>query len=212
MQQSDFPISDPTPDLSPTAKRILEAGVRVLDRDGFDGLTFERIAKESGENGALIRYHFGSKAGLIRTIVDAVLYSQATGLLRLLSPLRPGDERREAFSRKRHEVAEDPTAFRQLFDLVPNLLRNPELQPKLRELMQWYRSLDSWAICPEDGIPLDDCDLEPLAALSVAMVDGIALQLQADPEFDAGPAFDLWERFVDQYLKEKQGRKDSTNA
>lgn len=212
MEHTEFPFSDPTPDLSPTARRILDAGVRVLDREGFEGLTFERIAKESGENGALIRYHFGNKAGLIKALVELVLYAQATILLKLLSPLDAGKERRDAFSKKRREVAKHPVAFRQLFDLVPNLLRNPELKPKLLELMQWYRSMDAWAICPEDSVSLDDCDLEPLAALSVAIVDGLSLQLQADPDYDAGPAFDLWERFVEQYLEETQRAKDATTA
>ncbi len=209
MQHEDFPFSDPTPDLPPTARRILDAGIRVLDAEGFEGLTFERIAKESGENGALIRYHFGNKAGLIKSLVEVVLYAQATILIELLSPLRAGKERRDAFSKKRRSVTRDPTAFRQLFDLVPNLLRNPELKPKLRELMQWYRSMDAWAICPEDGASLNECDFEPLAALSLAVVDGIALQLQADPNYDADPAFDLWERFVERYLEELQTAKDT---
>ncbi len=91
MQQEDFPI-DPTPDLGPTAKRILDAGVRVLDREGFGGLTFERIAAESGENGALIRYHFGSKAGLVSALVDDVLYAQASRHNRVATALATGQE------------------------------------------------------------------------------------------------------------------------
>lgn len=201
MQNADFRISDPTPDLAPTARRILDAGVRVLDEHGFAGLTFERVARESGENGALIRYHFGSKAGLIRSLVDFVLYSQATRLLQLLAPLPAGDERRQAFAARRRKTARHPTAFRQLFDLVPNLLRNPELRPKLGELMRWYRSLDAWAIGPANSGGNHEESLEALAALSVAVVDGIALQAQADPDFDVGPAFDLWEEFVSLYLE-----------
>lgn len=212
MEHSTFPFTDPTPDLSPTARRILEAGVRVLDREGFEGLTFERIAKESGENGALIRYHFGNKAGLIKSLVELVLYAQATTLMSLLSPLQAGSARRDAFSKKRREVAEHPTAFRQLFDLVPNLLRNDELRPKLRELMQWYRSFDAWAICPEEGVSPDECDLRPLSALSVAVVDGLSLQMQADPDLDASAAFDLWERFVEQYLAELERAKDQAGT
>jgi AcrR family transcriptional regulator len=207
MQHSDFPITDPTPDLAPTARRILEAGIRVLDKHGFEGLTFERIAKESGENGALIRYHFGSKAGLVSTLVDTLLYSEATGLLKLLAPLEPGPERREALAKKRRQVAQDPAAFRHFFDLLPSLLRNPELHPRLRELMQWYRALDAWAIeeCGHGGI--DSNGLQVLATLSVAVVDGLALQVESDPSFDAGPAFDLWERFVTGYLDGLNGEE-----
>jgi AcrR family transcriptional regulator len=59
-----------------TARRLLDAAVRVLDQHGFSGLTFERIAQEAGENAALIRYHFGSKSGLVRDLVDVVLFAR----------------------------------------------------------------------------------------------------------------------------------------
>jgi AcrR family transcriptional regulator len=96
MTRYELPFSDPTPDLSPTAARILEAAKRVLAREGFRGLTFEAIAKEAGENPALIRYHFGSKAGLLAALVDSVLYQEAKDLIEQLTPVPAGDERREA--------------------------------------------------------------------------------------------------------------------
>src|SRR5512139_425 len=83
----ELPFSDPTPDLAPTAARILEAAKRVLSREGFRGLTFETIAGEAGENPALIRYHFGSKAGLLAALVDSVLYQEATDLIEQLTPV-----------------------------------------------------------------------------------------------------------------------------
>jgi AcrR family transcriptional regulator len=205
VKHEDFPIGDPTPDLAPTAKRILDAGVRVLDREGFGGLTFERIAREAGENGALIRYHFGSKAGLIRALADAVLFSQARGLLLRLNPLKPGKERREALLRRRREVVLDMTTYKRMFEVTPSALRDPELRPKLRDLMRWYRELDAWVYGTEHPDEREKKALEPLAMLMAAMINGIALQVQADPEIDVQPAFDLWEQFVTQYLESVQG-------
>lgn len=204
MQQTDFPFGDPTPELSPTAQRILDAGVRVLDREGFAGLTFEKIARESGENGALIRYHFGSKAGLIRALVDAVLFSQARGLIQMLAPLKPGKERREALLRRRRKVAVDMTTYMRMYEVTPNALRDPELRPKLRGLMRWYRELDAWVYGSEHPDEKERAALAPLAVLMAAVINGIALQVQADPELDAQPAFDLWEQFVTQYLEKLQ--------
>jgi len=204
MQQSDFPFGDPTPELSPTAKRILDAGVRVLDREGFAGLTFEKIARESGENGALIRYHFGSKAGLIRALVDAVLFSQARGLIQTLAPLKPGKERREALLRRRRKVAVDMTTYMRMYEVTPNALRDPELRPKLRDLMRWYRELDTWVYGSEHPDEKERAALAPLAVLMAAVINGIALQVQADPELDVQPAFDLWEQFVTEYLEKLQ--------
>ncbi len=204
MKHEDFPIEDPTPDLAPTAKRILDAGVRVLDREGFGGLTFERIAQESGENGALIRYHFGSKAGLVRAIVDAVLFSQARGLILRLAPLKHGKERREALLKRRREVAAEPTTYRRMYEVYPAALRDPELQPKLRDLMRWYRELNAWVYGSEHPDEQERAALEPLALLMSAILNGVALQVQADPELDVQPAFDLWEQFVTDYLEKLQ--------
>ena len=211
MQQEDFPI-DPTPELSPTAQRILDAGVRVLDREGMRGLTFEKIARESGENGALIRYHFGSKAGLLRALVDAVLFSQARGLLQMLTPLPPGEARREALLRRRHTVAVNLDVYRRMFEVTPYALRDPELRPKLRDLMQWYRELNTWVYATEDADDEEREGLEPLALLMSAMLNGIALLVQSDPDLDVQPALDLWERFVSQYVEELQSDKAAVES
>jgi AcrR family transcriptional regulator len=200
-QEDNTTIMDPTPELAPTARRILDAGVRVLDCEGFAGLTFERIANEAGENGALIRYHFGSKAGLIRAIVDAVLFSQARGLVRMLTPLAPGAERRDALLKRQREVAKDVTTFRRMFEVIPYALRDPVLCPKFRELMQWYRTLDAWVFGTERPDEEERARLEPLSMLSAAVLDGIALQVQADPDLDVDPAIDLWQRMLLTYLE-----------
>ena len=142
----ELPFSDPTPDLSPTAARILEAARRVLSRDGFRALTFETIAEEAGENPALIRYHFGSKAGLITALVDSVHVPGGRRAHRAAHGVPAGDERRKALLALHEGLPEDTDAYRKFFELVPHILRDAELQPHLRELFDWYRKLDAWAL------------------------------------------------------------------
>jgi AcrR family transcriptional regulator len=196
----ELPFADPTPDLSPTATRILEAAKRVLSREGFRGLTFETIAKEAGENPALIRYHFGSKAGLLAALVDSVLYQEATELIEQLTPVPAGDERREALLKLHEGLPEDVDAYRNFFELVPHILRDDELRPHLRSLFDWYRKLDAWALkdAGDDEAP---AHIAPMALLTVAIADGIALQKLADPDLDFEPAFELWRRLVLGYVE-----------
>ena len=207
MKNSDIPISDPTPDLAPTAKRILDAAQRVLSRDGFRALTFAAIAKEAGENPALIRYHFGSKAGLISMLVDAVLYQEAVELIETLSAKPPGEDRRGALFELHRRMAQDASGYDEFYELIPNLLRDPELKPKLRDLMTWYRALDAWALAADMGeAGMRDADareLRPLSMLTVAVLDGVALQVEADPGLDVGPAYELWESLVLRFLEER---------
>ena len=209
MENSDIPINDPTPDLAPTAKRILDAAQRVLSRDGFRALTFEAIAKEAGENPALIRYHFGSKAGLIAMLVDAVLYREAVELIETLAGKPPGAERRAALFHLHRRMAEDLSGYHEFYELIPNILRDPELQPKLRDLMTWYRALDAWALAAHSA-DAEARDLQPLSLLTVAMLDGVALQVEADSELDVGPAYELWERLVLRYLEERDREAGSS--
>ena len=200
MARYELPIEDPTPDLSPTAARILEAAKRVLRRDGFRALTFEKIAAEAGENPALIRYHFGSKAGLVATLIDSVMYLESVDLIESLTSVPPGEERRNALLRLHERYARDADSYQMFFEIVPHILRDEELRPHLSALFDWYRKLDAWALGAREGVTAPS-QLEPLALLTVALADGVALQVQADPDLDLGPAFDLWRTLVFAYLE-----------
>jgi len=204
----ELPFSDPTPDLSPTAARILEAAGRVLSHEGFRGLTFETIAKEAGENPALIRYHFGSKAGLIAALVDSVMYQEAVQLIEQLTAVPAGDGRRKALLALHEGLPEDTDAYRNFFELVPHILRDAELQPHLRELFDWYRKLDAWAL-KGAGDAEPPAHIAPMALLTVAIADGIALQKLADPGLDVTPAFALWRRLVLGYVESGGETADS---
>jgi AcrR family transcriptional regulator len=200
----ELPISDPMPDLSPTAARILEAAKRVLFRDGFRALTFATIAREAGENPALIRYHFGSKAGLLTALVDSVLYQESVDLIESLTTVPAGDERRAQLLRLHQALPQDRDAYRMFFELIPHVLRDDELQPHLRDLFEWYRRLDAWALKgAADKEPA--AHIAPMALLTVAIADGVALQKLADPDLDIGPAFDLWRSLVLGYLESGGG-------
>ena len=200
MAKYELPIEDPTPDLSPTARRLLEAAKRVLRRDGFRALTFETIAREAGENPALIRYHFGSKAGLLTALVDSVLYQEAVELIERLTAVASGPERRETLLALHEAMSSDRDSYQMFYEIIPHVIRDEQLEPHLRQLFEWYRRLDTWAL-DEWGRPRRQAQSEPLAALTVAMTDGLALQALADPDLDLAAAFDLWRRLVFAYVE-----------
>jgi len=199
MAKYEIPIEDPAPRLAPTAARILEAAKRVLARDGFPALTFANIAAEADENPALIRYHFGSKAGLVTTLIDSVMYLESVELIEELASVPPGDERRRALFQLHQTYARELDAYQMFYEVVPHILRDEELRPHLRALFDWYRKLDAWALGAQAGTD-HPAQLEPLALLTVAIADGVALQVQADPELDIGPAFEIWRQLIMSYL------------
>ncbi|CRK56559.1 HTH-type transcriptional regulator BetI [Alloactinosynnema sp. L-07] len=58
--------------MSERQKSILEAAVRVIARTGVRGLRVEELAAEAGVSTALIYYHFGDRAGLLRQTLEFV--------------------------------------------------------------------------------------------------------------------------------------------
>ncbi|MDJ0463742.1 helix-turn-helix domain-containing protein [Streptomyces sp. H27-C3] len=51
---------------------IMEAAVRVIARSGVRGLRVEQLATEAGVSTALIYYHFGDRAGLVRRTLEFI--------------------------------------------------------------------------------------------------------------------------------------------
>ena len=205
------PVEDPAVDLSPTAKRILAAARRVLARDGFAGLTFEAISAEAGENKSAIRYYFGGKAGLITTLVDWIDHDDSARLIRELSTDHPDLDRIGVLLRIQREGSKYVKDSQLFFDLLSHALRDRKLRARLGELYAWYRDLDRWALAPD----VDDRtkeQVESLAALGVAVSDGISMQYAADPKFDADAAFAVWERLLRSALRELGVRADGESG
>jgi TetR/AcrR family transcriptional regulator, tetracycline repressor protein len=53
-------------------KVILEAGLRIVDKDGIEAMTMRRLASELGVNPMSIYYHLPGKAAVLSGLVDEV--------------------------------------------------------------------------------------------------------------------------------------------
>lgn len=61
------------PHLSPSVERILDAALRVFTRKGFNAATIREIMTEAEVTQPAIYYHFGSKLGLYKAVVESVM-------------------------------------------------------------------------------------------------------------------------------------------
>ncbi len=68
---------------------ILEAAIRVIAQSGVRGLRVEKLAAEAGISTALIYYHFGSRAGLIRRTLEHINDRAARYTEQALAPKDP---------------------------------------------------------------------------------------------------------------------------
>ena len=63
-EQTDAPVSRPM---------ILQAALRIIDRDGIDGLSMRRLSEEVGRDPTVLYRHVSSKAALLDGVAEIVL-------------------------------------------------------------------------------------------------------------------------------------------
>ena len=188
------------PGLPPTAQRLLDAARRLLARSGYNSLSVEAIGREAGENKALIRYYFGSKNGLLVALVDGLVADTVWQARQRLAGLSSYEDRARLVVDTLEAILSDTQSYRLLYDLLPRLLENPSMARQLAELYRAYRDLNTRALW---GDRTDDAPVvvRDLAAMTVALTDGLAVQLLAEPgSVDVASTLAVWRSFVESEL------------
>jgi AcrR family transcriptional regulator len=191
-----FTIDDPLDSLPITAQRIVAAARRLLARDGFEALTVERIARESGEYKDAVRYYFGGKAGLIATVVASFAHDSSLGSAQKTRSVPTGEGKVEALLDADLRLAGDVASSRDFLTILPHTLRDEDMRVRIAGLYDWYRDL--YVRCLDEGIGEERrARLQLLAGLMVAVIDGLSIQKAIDPEgVDLEPLFALWKELV----------------
>lgn len=145
---------------------LCRALLRVVARDGFDGVTFRSVAAEAAVTHGLASYHFKTREAMIhealswavaRTIESSRLGASATGI--------------DGFAADVPQMlSESPEEAVFQFELLLRALRSPALLEDVRKSYDEYvdavaRSLDSFGI---EG--------DAIARLVFAALDGLTLQ------------------------------------
>lgn len=172
---SDLEINDPWADLSPTAQRILRTAKKIIAEQGLRALTFEAIAEQAKVNKAATRYHFGSKAGLLESIVDEIVLTQCATIATHLPAEATMEERIEAFVEHIRYLLSEPIRFGGFFDVVPHAVHTEALRKRLSRLYEiWFDSILEWL-----GLPRQDVaspEVLATARLAAAVFDGLSVQ------------------------------------
>jgi AcrR family transcriptional regulator len=197
-------MTDTTPprprDLAPTAQRILTAARTILAERGYAELTMAAIEQESGVNRALVSYYFGGKAGLVAALVDTLFQDPDTGFVEEIRATTEGGERATAFLRWQQAVSANDRVNRMLYELLPHALRDPVIRDRFADEYRVYRRVDADCLGAAPAA-LSTGQLEALAAVSIAVVEGLGIQRALDPEgFDHVGAWRIWRSVVGRYL------------
>ena len=179
-----IPLSrDPRKDMPAPAGKILAAAQRVLVAKGFAGLTLRAIARESGENSAMVQYYFGNKEGLVKAMIDSVFRDDQQDAAAAMTAGTSGDRLPRFVDGLR--TISSSRSFRVFFDVLPYALRNEGLRSRMARAYDWYRHIKlEWLRAQDQALPSEQPALLGLAELMTAVVDGLAIQEAIDDGFD----------------------------
>lgn len=180
-------------DLSPTARRILEAAHRVLARHGYAALSLRRVAEEAGVSKALVVYHFEGKAGLVTSLVDSLWHDDDVALAEEVERLAEDRAARlRALVNLHRRLALRESLYRTWLDLLPHVLRDPESRARLARTYAAYREIGQR--CLLQGSP-------GLATVLLATGEGLGVDVVVTgDQATVGHAFAVLERRVGQRL------------
>jgi AcrR family transcriptional regulator len=150
-------------------ERILGAALDVLKEDGFAGLSNAKVADRAGENKALISYHFGSKAGLVREVAQAVAAEITGELLGAIGDARDMDSiARRLVDGIAAIPRRDPGLARLYFDLAGWSAVEPEIKSIMAEMKDGFQATLRGLLPVEDAAAT--------ALLMIACVEGFTLE------------------------------------
>jgi AcrR family transcriptional regulator len=193
-------------DLAPTARELLEAARRLLETEGYSSLTLKAIGREAGQNESLIGYHFGSKTGLLVALVDWLVYDIVRDLHTRVLRLQDGQDQLHPAMDDARKLVSDVESYRAFYDLMPHLLATREGRQRIAQLYTTYRELNARALSTA-LVQARTPQARAVAAMHVALTDGLALQVLMDPGgVDVQLAAELWESCVRRMLPaQKEG-------
>lgn len=173
--QGDFLLS-----LPPRAQNLLTAAQRLLVDQGYEALTWSRIAREAGEQKSTIAYYFGDKATFVSALLRVLGQDAARRMVEQVEGSPQGRERVRAFLQAHTSGDRLPQSLA-FFDVLPHAVRSPGMRQQVADLYTWYRDQDVKALGLESG-PADRAEAEAIAWLFIAAVDGILIQRALFPD------------------------------
>ena len=157
-------------------ERILAAGLEVLKAEGYAGLTTAKVAARSGQNKALISYHFGSKDGLVTAVGREVGHSITAEVVQELGEPRTVEELVGGVLDGLWRVMDgDERLARLYFDLAAVSVVEPEVRVVMQEIKAGFRRVLIELLLATDDGPRKR-RAEAAAVYVIAGVEGLALE------------------------------------
>lgn len=158
-------------------ERIRDAALEILNDDGYSGLTTAKVAARSGQNKALISYHFGSKQGLVAEVARTVSATITDELLQAIG--EPRDVRalaRRLVGGVASLGAREEGLARMYFDLAAQAIVDPEVKAIMAEMKSGFRAVLRRELARVTDGPSSSKAAEGAAVYMLACLEGLMLE------------------------------------
>ncbi|MGF1648024.1 MAG: TetR/AcrR family transcriptional regulator [Kineosporiaceae bacterium] len=176
-----------------TRRQLINAATAVMAERGYSGASTKAVADAAGVTHGLVHYHFGSKLGLLMAVVTEAHRRTAEEVAAVRDAVGPGAARL-ALQAASHRAHQRPEVFRLRYELFAVALREPEVAPAVARLLAEARGGIGTTI--EHSQPSPPVATAELAAIALAVFDGLALQQLVDPDFDSDAVFAAFGRLT----------------
>lgn len=168
-------------------EQLLAAARRLLEERGYAHITARDLVAASDTNLASIGYHFGSKAALLNTAIEASFQDWAAQLAASVMSdpnATPLARASATWAASVEGMAERRPILQSYVEALAQALRVPELRAQLAEHYRRARGMVAALVAHSlgGGTRADDPRCQAVAALVIAACDGLALQSLLDPE------------------------------
>ena len=177
-------LARPLASQSTTTTAILRAGERLLRDKGPAALTIESVAREAHVDTTTVFYHFGSKAGLLESLFDALSHDALASFAASVAETESVQERIELYWRYIGLLMrQDEGNTRSYHELLLHTLRNAHFRERVALLNDWYLSQIGTLIVGDAGAAVGlDRDVRAALWFMYSLVAGIELNNAVDPE------------------------------
>jgi len=185
-------------------ENILRAAYDVAARQGLEALTLRAVAARADVSHGTVLFHFKRKHELQRGLLERVLY--ATAVLRIPDEIRqitrPSERLHALLRAEMDRLSSDPRHFRLFLEYWTIGLRNATVRQRIRTALDEYRvafkQIGAQVVNAELSTTpdrahqgTDPVTVDGVAAVSVSLVHGCALQGVIDPK-----GFDVHQHFA----------------
>lgn len=165
-------------------EQLLDATAAVALRDGLEAVTARAVAAEAGASPGLVFFHFGSKDGLLRALLEVLLAGalDAEVTPEIAALPTPRARLRRAVQVELDGIPEQRGPVELL--LSAWFVRDAEMRSLISAALDRYRDVFV-GLCRD--VTADEATAQTMATLVVSLVQGASFQAVRSPgSFDAG--------------------------